>query len=358
MDRLIVGEMIPPVLFGLGAFSTLIIIATLLRPLLNFIIEYHVPASITISIFALGLPQVIVATLPLSMLVGTLLAFSRLSGATEIVAMKAAGISLRRMMAPALVAGLFVTGCAFLLNERVVPAANARATEMKNAIVLRKTGVVGKDDFELDSYNGGKLAWVLFAKSLRGDRLTKVNFFSLSENGSVAWWIDSDRGLWRENHWTFYDGRRHQNNPDGTVLTTSFKELAVDELNVTPRGVLSSQKSTLDMPMTELWQRIKFQSRQGLDITKDLTDFYFKLSTPFTAVLFVLLAVPLAVTPQRTSSSVGMGLSLLIVFVYYMMYILVTKFAQAEWIPPLVAAWVPNGMVAAAGVYLLIRRDK
>lgn len=272
--------------------------------------------------------------------------------------MKAAGISLRRMMVPALIVGLFVTGITFLLDEKIVPASNAKFTDIKNELVLRKTGTVGKENFELDSYNGGKLSWVLFAKSLKGDELTKVNFFSLSESGSVAWWIDADNGLWRESHWTFYGGRRHQNNPDGTVLTTFFQELAVDELNVTPRGIVRSQRSSLDMNMFELWQRIKLLKRQGLDVTKDLTDLYFKFSTPFTALLFVLIGVPLAVTPQRTSSSVGIGLSLLIVLVYYLMYIVVTKFAQAEWIPPLVAAWIPNGVVAATGVYLLVKRDK
>ena len=109
LDNYVLREMIAPFAFGVAAFVTMLVSVDLLYDALKLIIRQGYPPGIVARAFLYRLPQTIALTLPMATMFSTLMAIGRLSGDGEVVALRAGGISLLRVAAPVLCAGLVVS---------------------------------------------------------------------------------------------------------------------------------------------------------------------------------------------------------------------------------------------------------
>ncbi|MFS8820404.1 LptF/LptG family permease [Synechococcus sp. W60.1] len=137
MDRYVLSEMLLPFLFGVGAFTTLVMAVGSLFELVRLVVEAGLSISAALQVFVLRAPGIIVLTFPMSMLLATLLAYGRLSADSEITALRGCGVSLYRLMVPALILSLLVTALTFLFNELVVPVSNRQAATTLNRALNR-----------------------------------------------------------------------------------------------------------------------------------------------------------------------------------------------------------------------------
>lgn len=128
MDRYIASELIAPFLLSVGIFSSLGVAVGYLSDLINKAIESDLAILQALQVLLLKVPEFVSYALPISVLLATLIAYGRLSSDSEIIALRSCGISLYRIIVPAIALSLIVTGIAFLFNELVVPTANYRAT--------------------------------------------------------------------------------------------------------------------------------------------------------------------------------------------------------------------------------------
>ena len=109
LDKYVLKELLYPFLFGIGAFSSIIIASTMLYRITQYITKYGASLEAVGRLFVWQLPEIVNYTFPMSMLLAALMAFGKLSGSSEIVAMKASGISYHRIVAPVLVVGFLVS---------------------------------------------------------------------------------------------------------------------------------------------------------------------------------------------------------------------------------------------------------
>jgi lipopolysaccharide export system permease protein len=137
MDRYLLSEMLLPFLFGVGAFTTLVMAASSLFELVRLVVEAGLSISVALQVFLLRAPGIIVLTFPMAMLLATLLAYGRLSADSEITALRACGVSLYRLVVPAVLLSLLVTALTFLFNELVVPVSNRQAALTLNRALNR-----------------------------------------------------------------------------------------------------------------------------------------------------------------------------------------------------------------------------
>lgn len=128
MDGYILRELLLPFLFGVGVFSSLGVSVGALFELIRRLTEAELTFPLAAQILLLRLPQFIAYAFPMSMLLAALMTYSRLSSDSELVALKGCGISVARLILPAVFLSLVVTGITFAFNEFIVPAANYRAT--------------------------------------------------------------------------------------------------------------------------------------------------------------------------------------------------------------------------------------
>ncbi|MBV9403558.1 MAG: LptF/LptG family permease, partial [Candidatus Eremiobacteraeota bacterium] len=134
LDRYMLTELSGPFLFGLSAFTLIFAAANILN-IGKLVSSDHAPLWAAIKVFLWSLPSTIVLVIPMALLLGTLLAMQRLSGESEITAMKAGGIPLVRIAAPFLIAGLLMSFVMLFLQEEVVPFAQDQESYLVNEVI-------------------------------------------------------------------------------------------------------------------------------------------------------------------------------------------------------------------------------
>ena len=139
LDKLILQELFGPWIFGVAIFTVIIMAGTYLFKVTEYIVQGVSFTTVTELMF-LTLPGIMAKTFPMAVLLSVLLAFGRLSGDSEIVAVRACGTSITRIMAPVAGFGLAVALLAFGVNELWVPGASFQASQIQIQIAKQLKG--------------------------------------------------------------------------------------------------------------------------------------------------------------------------------------------------------------------------
>jgi len=353
VDRYIYRELLYPFFFGVAAFTLILAGGGVLPGLVGEASRFGIPFDKVILLLLYKLPEMMVYTFPMAMLLATLLAFGRLSGDSEITALKAGAISFYRLIRPALLIGLLVSLITFTFNDFVVPLSSQKAKELKEITHNEKTGEA-RTNVNLTEYEKGYLKRITYAKTLSGHIMQEIAV-SEFEQGQFRRVIFAKKAIWRQDGgWIFIDGILHQfalDNPESVYVVT-FKEEEIN-LDVKPAELAEDNKDPNTMNYRDLRRFIKLKQRTGTDVKELLLEINRKVSVPFASFLFVLLGAPLGLRPQRSSSAIGLGLSILVVFIYYLLTSIGIWLAMADVLSAFTGTWLPNLVTAGIAVYLL-----
>ena len=130
IDRWLFGQLIPPLLFAISAFTVVALSVGVMFDLIRKIVEFGLPITLAIQVMFLKLPGFLVLSFPMSVLLSTLLAYGKMSANSEILATRSLGIKTWRMIIPALVVSIFMTGLTFYINNSLVPLSNKYSEEL------------------------------------------------------------------------------------------------------------------------------------------------------------------------------------------------------------------------------------
>jgi len=362
LDKLALLEFVPAFFFSLGAFVVLVILAGVMKPLIDILVKYGVGLDVLGKYFLLALPQWIVYTFPMSVLMGTMLSVSRLSANFEIVALKAAGVTIYRLSLPFLISAGILCAVTFFLNEKVAPFTNRKLQELEIDLASGKKGKIEEQMVTLRLVRGGKVSFVLFADSLKGNTLSGIKLFYFDpETEDKDWYLKAERGTWSGDRWKFINGIVYNWQSDGSVVSTKFSSTTAEEFAMTPREIAKRSRDPSELSISELKEIIRYQEREKLPssyISRFRVDYFYKFSIPLSPIFFVLIAVPLGILPVRTSAAVGMGFSIVILLVYVFLMIISTQAGRGGLIPPALAAWIPNLSVFVIGTILMWLKNR
>ena len=197
---------------------------------------------------------------------------------------------------------------------------------------------------------------IINALQVEGKIMTKVTIAEFEE-GRLARVIRSDKAVWmQKGSWEFYDGVMHNFlEEDRTkLIVIEFKKELIN-LEQTPGNITEREKKAEEMNAYELSQLIQSKKKRGQD-TKELeVQLQLKYSVPFACFVFVLFGAPLGLKPHRGSASIGLGLSLIIIFGYYILLSICMGMGLAGTIHPFISAWIPNIIVGGLGIYFLVK---
>jgi len=147
LDRYIANEFWQPLLFGVGIVTGVWFGADQLKTIFNLVMRAGVPWNMAFAILGLHLPEIIVLTIPIGVLLGTLLVFNRLSGDSEIIALRTSGISFYRIMVAPLVFGCITSLVSFAINEAIVPVANRTSKKLEFLALYKSELPAGQANF-------------------------------------------------------------------------------------------------------------------------------------------------------------------------------------------------------------------
>jgi len=358
----LVAEVLQYTVLGFVAFATILVTQNLLRRLED-LVAVGFQARDVVAVLGALLPMLAAYALPVAFLFGVLLAVGRLSGDSEVTAMRSCGMGIGALVAPVLVLSLLVgLGTAWLMI-RTEPRARV---ELRN--VLRSAAARGAI-LEPGKFRviGDRVVYVRdrdVENRLRGilisDRSDPTRpFLVFAERGEfVVSQGESQIQLHLE------DGDVHVE-PDepgqDRYQRISFRtfDYAFDAA-----GVFASSRDLrpADMTMTQL-REVMARARAG-DPLADLREkepleyalqFHRRLALPFAPVLFALVGVPLGMRRVRGARSWGALLCVAIVFLYYALLSLAQFLAASAQVPAWVALWLPNLAFLAIAIPLLRR---
>lgn len=357
LDRYLVAELWGPFAFGLSVF-TMIFIATQILAIGRLVSEEHASVWAAIQYFLWDMPQYLLYVIPMAMLLGTLLAVQRLSGESEITALKAGGISLERIVIPLAVVGLLVSIASLALQEIVVPAANDQAAYIREAVIKHLSPAAGNLTVVTALPDGGKQVTIAGALDATTQSLLDVTVLRYDNHQRLVEMIQSERAKFDDPSWTFDNATTYQFAGGQLTGTVQSPQLIVD-IGERPNEV-AKRTATLSDPESlsraEIRQALATGTLSGSQRLSFTATYAAKLARPFASLVFVLIAVPFAIGPVRGGGAGrGFALAVAMIFVYYVISTLCLSLGSMNYALAGIAAWAPNALFSVIGVWLLRR---
>ncbi len=307
------------------------------------------------------LPSSLVFIFPIALLLGVLITFVRLSSDSEIVAFKASGVSLYQLTPPI----LFLSVMAYLLTTFLViyalPWGNKGFKYVLFDIAKTKAYTAFKERVFNDSFDG--VVIYVDKITLRGKKLERIFIHSEDKEGGEDKTIFAKEGYMATNP-NSHEIIFHLIGVTGDQMPREGKSYARIESDtlaqkLTFGGNLSRVKGfrarDWEMSIGELRTKIKILKLLHEGYTKQLLEIYRKFSIPFACIVFGLMGIPLGVQPTRSGKSYGFILGILVILGYYVLLTSAETLARNRTLPPLIASWVPNIILIAIGIYLLVK---
>lgn len=370
MDRYIAQELTLPFLFGVGAFSAIGVSVDSLFELIRRVTESGLPMSLAVQIFALKYPEFVVLAFPVSTLFATLLTYSRLSSDSELVALRSCGVSVYRMVLPAVVLSIFITALTFAFNELITPAANYRATvTLERALHEERPNFQERNilyqEFEdvpqPDGSTQETLARLFYARQFDGERMQGLTILDFSQEG-LNQIVSAQSATWNiaDNTWDFFNGTIYVVSADSSFRNILKFEQQQLKLPRTPLDLASKGRDYGEMNIAQSLDYLEIL-KQGSDerkIRKLRVRIQQKYALPFVCVVFGLVGATLGTKPQRTGRASSFGISIIIIFGYYLLSFITSAMGETGVFSPFMAAWAPTFVGLAAGGFLLIRASR
>ena len=359
LDKYIFREVCKAFLFGICAFSAVFIGSGTLFKIAKYITDYGASLSAVVKVFVFGLPNVIMWTFPMSMLLATLLTFGRLSSSSEITAMKSCGIGFFRIAMPAILLGFLVSIVAILFNEHVVPWANTAYRNVVYYEIQGKSGAKSQDHIILKDIKDGQIQRLLYARRYDADSqsLQSITLQEFDGAGKVSHVENAEYAEFTGKEWVMHNGMLYDISDGESEHTLRFNTQVLP-INASPRQIVREQKDPEELTMKELKAQIRIMKTQYVDTNKLETELYQRITVPMASLIFALIGVPLGLQPTRNSSSAGFAMSVIIIFFYYALMTMANAIGRSGALSPMLAVWIPNVVGLIAGLFLIRKASR
>ncbi|UIP06751.1 LPS export ABC transporter permease LptG [Erythrobacter sp. SDW2] len=303
----------------------------------------------------LRIPQLIQRFLPYSVLLATIIALITLNQNSEVIAMKAAGLSAHQVLAPLLLTALLVSVSSFVFNERVVTRATAtlKAWEATEYGALPQEAKVKANVYLTDGTN------ILTARTVTGRgnaiRLGDVTWYRRGPGGSIEQQIRAPRASFVNPGWRLEEAEQF----DVTTAATKQVETIVVGKALSPAQI---ELETIDPDAEPFWNlggAIDAYEATGRRTSELRAKWWHKLAGPLSAFLMPLLGAVAAFGLARSGqlfvrAVIGMALG----FAYFVVDNAALAMGSFGGYPPLLAAWAPFFLFLLVGETVLIRTEE
>lgn len=349
LDRLVLWTFLRLFVMVLAASPPLFVIGDIAENLDDYIDRGLTGMEVAQS-YVYQLPLFIQWSFPIAALLATVFTVSTMTTHHEIVAAKAGGISFHRLVAPILLAGVFLTGVALVLTE-IVPRGNRIAAEILRS---ETPGRSWRSEFVYRSENG--LTWQVDRLTASDGRMTGIVLERPGGRDQAGLHVLAEGASWTEDiGWTLAQGYVRTLRPDSTEGTLEFARLIMPGVNERPEELLEVPREPEEMTYAEINHMAAIIERTGGNAKELLVKREQKISIPVATLVIILFGAPLATSSKRGGAAYGIGLSLATVLVYIMMLRVSGALGEAGAMTPLVAAWLPNAVFAGAALFFLVR---
>jgi lipopolysaccharide export system permease protein len=343
-------EIPPPFLVGMVTFTFVLLMGRFLK-LAEMVVEKGVPLGDVVWMVVYLLPSFWLFTIPMALLLAILLAFGRLSGDSEVTAMKSCGISLYGLLPPPLLFSLFAAIACFWVTVYAVPWGNGSFKSLLIQIAQASAGIAIKEKVFNDAFPG----MVIYTESMdqKGQTLGGVVIHD-ERDPSQPSTIFARSGVLlsdpRAHSIEFHlqDGSIHRSTEGAGYRMVDFQQYNLRVALAT--GKQAPGKGEAEMNLDELLHPTReMNAKQRLSMQ---LEYHSRLALPFSCFVFTLLAMPLGIQNRRSGKAAGFSISIGVLLLYYIALSAFKMLGEKGLLTPFLACWAPNLLFLTAAVYL------
>lgn len=350
--RYIFKEFFESFVFGLAVFSSILLLDQVFQ-LINLFLSKGISLFIVAKLFLLILPNILTLTIPMSCLFAILLAYGRLSEDNEITALRSSGIGYAWFTAPLLV--LIMGLCIFLVqfNQSISPGIHRQFRKIYHEIINQRPLLKFEENAitTIGDYR-------LFVRKVDKERnmLYGVNIYKFSKDAQESPWritassatVDASGAavIFSLNH-----GFWQNPNPSRPLNLVNMRFAHYQFTIPLGESVMPVSQSFREMTGAQLRGEIAAYRHKNMPTNMLENEYWLRWILACAPFVFALAGIPLGIVTERGGKSIGFGLSLLVMFGYYLLLITGLNLGEKGYAAPALVLWLPNVATALAGLY-------
>jgi len=355
LDKFVLKNFFYLFLLVIATFISIFLIVDVIEKI-DIFIKNRLTIDQAVMYYLYQLPFFVNIALPMSLLIATVFTLGFLKKNNELAAIKSSGISMYRVSAPLLIAGVLFTLFSFVIEDYLVIPANRKRIEIERDQLkrrkYRKKTTLENLSFQ-DSQNCNVfIRW--YSVKMNYGKDISIQYFNDNvlikrvDAKTVKW--DEKEGTWRIKNYIL----RELDPEDGQFFARSGIDSTVN-LRLKPEDMTFLTLNPEGMRIKELRIFIKRIASTGNDPARWLVNLHYKFAFPFTCFIVILIGIPISVLRPGKDIAFGAGFSLLLIFIYYGLI----KFGQSlgyhQILPPALSVWIANCLYFVTGGYLFYR---
>ncbi len=375
IDRWIISKLIPILFFSISAFTIVSLSVGVMFDLIRKIVEFGLPILIALKIFLLSLPGFLVLAFPMSVLLSCLLTYGSLSSNSEILALKSLGINNYRIIFPSLLLAVFMTFLTFTFSDNLVPISNRVAADLlQNSLGKSMRTEKGRYNISFSKYGSiidsntnkptdgaSHLTHIFYARRFLKKIMYDVTVIDFSKKGTKIL-ITAQNGSFddKSSSWKFNNGKIMATEDEGSVSTIIFDRY-IYPFDNGPSKLAEIPRDADNMTISEARKAQKMYEMSGniKESRKMKVRIYEKMTLPMSCIVFSLIGSTLGIKQNiRSSKSQGFGISIILIFLYYLTCFVFSSIGIIGIITPFLSAWIPVLMFLGFGTFLLWKSNR
>ena len=358
IDKYLLRQLLVPLLYCLLGFVMIFVIHDLFGHLDDFVEASSDPMDIVKYYFML-VPSLLNHIVPTALLLAVLYSLSLLTKNNELTAMRASGVSLYRLLIPFVAVGALFSLGVFYINERIGPDNAYWCDQFIRGLKYRESPDVHLVRNHPLKNEVGNRIWLLREFNEVTYEMKNVQIIQEREDGSNDTEYNAESGSWMDDMWWFENVKiqKYDENSNPMGRQTERRAMEIPNLTETPKDFLADiRDEQAFMSAAEISTFINTHPNLSeRSSARYLTDFHYRLATPWTCLILTLLGIPMGGKTGRSGAFMGVFLSLGLFFTYYVLITFFINLGKSGGLAPMAAAWMPNFIFLILGITLVYR---
>ncbi len=363
IDRYLISSFLLPLIYCLLAFFILFVAYDMSDQLKDFFTK-QIPPRLIVAYYLYYIPIIFNLTAPFATLLALLYCLGNMSRNNEIIAMRASGIALARIVRPYVLMGVVMYLLMLFLSDTMVPRAQRLAAKILPRPTTVHMALVSQDASRTISFY-----------TAHGDREWHVNSVDPVSNicrDVIVVEYSHGRAQYKRQRmeaelaeyvpgrgWLFFNVSQLRYYPDGTPYPLRLlprRYISATRYQETPRDIAGAQHTQPGMmTLREILGALRHTRFESDNHRKLRMELHNRLATPAACIVFVLLAAPFGIFHTRAGMVKGVITSIVLCLFYYFLGAWFINLGSQGVMPPLLAAWLPSVVFSGVGCYLLYR---
>ena len=361
LDEYVVREFLNTFFLVLAGFVVLMLIFTFFD-LVGDILRNHIPMSMVGDYLVNLTPNMLYQITPLAVLIAVLVTFGVLNRNSELIAMKASGISIYRLVIPIFFISAILAVTLFMFDEYYLPQANRKAEAIRNIIkgLPPQTVLHPENNWIFGQPRPGEPGRIFYYQFFDNERneFANLSIFEFDPSTfALSRRIFASRAVWDPaiGSWRFANGWQRDITGANITEFREFKRTSFAEIHEDPSHFKKEGLQSQEMNFGQLERYIGDLSQSGFDTKRLRVALWHKLAYPLIAIVMAVLAIPFALTMGRRGSLTGIAVAIAVALTYFVVDGLFGAMGNVNYLPAAMAAWSPDILFGLTGGYLLLR---